>query len=76
MTTTNADRAARAMDALEAHRGGSREPITRSSLVDLLTDLRHWADVYQVSFKDALEWSEVHWTDEVREERRAREREE
>lgn len=75
MLPTNETRAARAERTLRDHFklyscGAKFEDETPSPLVDLLADLRHWADRNDVDFYRALDTSFEHYSGEVVEERR------
>jgi hypothetical protein len=64
----NEDRADWADQALEAFgqaSGGDYLEDPRSNLVDLLCDLRHWADRNDIDFSAALRMSEVHYHEET-----------
>ena len=67
MTTTNAVRRARALAALEGHAmhaGEDGRDTDRARLIDLVTDLRHLADAWQVDFDQVVELSAIHHTEE------------
>lgn len=65
MPTTN-DRIQAAQHAIDQHRDHKRDfnQSEEEQLVDLFTDLRHWARMNDVDFTTALRHSNAHFNDE------------
>jgi hypothetical protein len=69
--TTNANqrRIASAQAAMSAHQrvAGCAQPDPQETLIDLLTDLRHWAAASGINFQDAVRISDDHFEAETSE---------
>lgn len=57
MRTANDKRAAEAHKAMKYYRQDNEDP---EALIDMLTDLLHWADKHQVDFDDRLRVARMH----------------
>lgn len=65
MTPENEARALRAYTAMDHYDGDSDE--SETNMVDLLTDLRHWADMKDLDFYACLDTSYAHYLAEKQE---------
>jgi len=57
---TNIEQGQSALDYHRTQAGGDSDD-NRSNLVDLLTDLRHWAHAQHIDFEAALQLAAIHF---------------